>query len=552
MNGAYTSQILSDKLTKLNNSQQSIETLSHWCIFHRKKAKQVVETWGKEFAVASKDQQVPLLYLANDILQNSRRKGLEFVNEFWKVLPASLKGALESGDESVRTTAFRLIDIWEDRKVFGTFSQSLREELLEKETPSRLENHGKRLRSSIKIKKDGGILEKVATAYLTVHEGVPEEESTLAECSIAISRVESLGREAGSQIGNVNETALADELQQQHVVISQCIEFLEASEANRTKLASLLKEALHDQERKLVHIRTQLQKAQIQALHAGALRQRLLSGGSRLGEPVSSSQGAQEFTLSRQTTTSLHDHRPALENGGPHSAFVGSSMSTEPMLGSMVPIDTQGNKHKDASAAAAEVAAKLAASTSSAAMLTSVLSSLAAEEVAASYGNSFPPQSSRADYFSGIHPQEKRPRLDGTADVMAISDVSSPYMQHNSVAPHPQTGSQLQQTVPSHLTTMHHQSLPTQHQTHMVQHQASSVQPQAAPPMPQYLGVTTMGVPYSYSGGLAPIPLQSPQMAMPPQPLPPGCPPGPYQQLQPPGMGFYAQPPLPLTPVPRQ
>ncbi|KAJ7566727.1 hypothetical protein O6H91_02G116400 [Diphasiastrum complanatum] len=541
MNGAYASQILSDKLTKLNNSQQSIETLSHWCIFHRKKAKQVVETWGKEFVAASKDQQVPLLYLANDILQNSRRKGLEFVNEFWNVLPASLKGAVESGDENVRTTIFRLIDIWEDRKVFGARGQSLKEELLEKDAPSSLENHGKRLRSSIRIKRDGGILEKVATAYLAVHEGVPEEESTLAECSIAISRVESLGREAGGQIGNGTDPAIADELQQQQMLISQCIELLEATEANRTKLASLFKEALHDQERKLVHIRTQLQKAQAQASHAGALRQRLLTGGSRLGELASSSQSGPEFSLSRQTTVSLHEHRSALENGGPRSAFVGSLMSTEPMFGSMVAVDTQSNKRKDA---AAEVAAKLAASTSSAAMLTSVLSSLAAEEVAASYSNSLPLQSSRVEYFSGPPLQEKRHRLDSTADVMLNSDASSSYMQHHPAAPHPQVGLQLQQTAPNHLTTMHHQPPPMQHQAH-IQHQASSVQPQSTPPVPQYMG-------YRYSGGPAPLPLQSPRVSMPPQPYPPGFVPAPYQPPQPPGMGFYGQPPLPPTPVPRQ
>lgn len=58
MNSAYASQILSDKSTKLNNSQQSIETLSHWCIFYRKKAKQVVETWEEVF-VGGLDNHAP-------------------------------------------------------------------------------------------------------------------------------------------------------------------------------------------------------------------------------------------------------------------------------------------------------------------------------------------------------------------------------------------------------------------------------------------------------------------------------------------------------------
>lgn len=83
--------------------------LSRWCISHRKKAKQVVETWEKLFKSAQHEQRVSFLYLSNDILQNSRRKGSEFVNEFWKVLPAALKGVYDSGNENCRKVASRLV-----------------------------------------------------------------------------------------------------------------------------------------------------------------------------------------------------------------------------------------------------------------------------------------------------------------------------------------------------------------------------------------------------------------------------------------------------------
>lgn len=83
--------------------------LSRWCTSFRKKAKQIVETWDKLFKSAQKEQRVAFLYLANDILQNSRRKGSEFVNEFWKVLPAALKQVYESGHESGKKVASRLV-----------------------------------------------------------------------------------------------------------------------------------------------------------------------------------------------------------------------------------------------------------------------------------------------------------------------------------------------------------------------------------------------------------------------------------------------------------
>lgn len=73
------------------------------------KAKQVVETWGRQFHCAPREQRLAFLYLANDILQNSRRKGAEFVAEFWKVLPDSLRDVIEHGDGAAKSAALRLV-----------------------------------------------------------------------------------------------------------------------------------------------------------------------------------------------------------------------------------------------------------------------------------------------------------------------------------------------------------------------------------------------------------------------------------------------------------
>jgi len=120
MNSAFSEDILADKLAKLNNTQQCIETLSHWCIYHRKNAEQIVQTWDKQFHSSTKEQKVPFLYLANDILQNSKRNGTEFVEEFWKVLPGALKDVTENGDDRGKKVASRLVDIWQERRVFGS------------------------------------------------------------------------------------------------------------------------------------------------------------------------------------------------------------------------------------------------------------------------------------------------------------------------------------------------------------------------------------------------------------------------------------------------
>ena len=44
---AFSDTALETKLTDLNPSQQSIQTLSLWLIHHRKHAKKIVATWKK-------------------------------------------------------------------------------------------------------------------------------------------------------------------------------------------------------------------------------------------------------------------------------------------------------------------------------------------------------------------------------------------------------------------------------------------------------------------------------------------------------------------------
>jgi regulator of Ty1 transposition protein 103 len=61
-----------------------------------------------------------LLYLANDIIQTSRKDGREFPEEFYKHLPKVLVHLNEGKDEKVKHSVRRLLKIWDERKVFGS------------------------------------------------------------------------------------------------------------------------------------------------------------------------------------------------------------------------------------------------------------------------------------------------------------------------------------------------------------------------------------------------------------------------------------------------
>lgn len=289
MGSTFKPHILAEKLVKLNSSQQSIETLSHWCIFHMNKAKNVVETWDRQFHCSPREQRLAFLYLANDILQNSRRKGSDFVSEFWKVLPDALHVVLENGDKSERSAALRLINIWEERKVFGSQGQLLKEELV-----------GKNLNIGIisghppgfKLPNSGGnALDKIASAYQVLYSGQLDEETILHKCMNAIRYIEKVDKEIGSGISSEQlvRSGTVEEIKGQQAILMGCIKQLIDVQSCRTNLVSYLTEALREQELKLSHLQHQLQDAQSQSERAENLCKQILNNVPSLDEKTKES-----------------------------------------------------------------------------------------------------------------------------------------------------------------------------------------------------------------------------------------------------------------------
>ena len=70
-----------------------------------------MDTWEKQFTIAREDKKISFLYLSNDILQNSKRKGADYVDEFWRVLPRSMKHVYEKGGEEGKKQVARLVSL---------------------------------------------------------------------------------------------------------------------------------------------------------------------------------------------------------------------------------------------------------------------------------------------------------------------------------------------------------------------------------------------------------------------------------------------------------
>ncbi|GJV27627.1 regulation of nuclear pre-mRNA domain-containing protein 1A-like protein isoform X2 [Tanacetum coccineum] len=339
------------------------------------KAKQVVETWARQFHCSPRDQRLAFLYLANDILQNSRRKGAEFVGEFWKVLPDALRDVIDHGDEFGRNSALRLVNILDERKVFGSRGQVLKEELVGRHRENSIRN-GKP--STLKLKQPAGnALDKIVSGYQTIYGGQVDEDAVISKCVNAISFVEKVDKETGGDIksAQASGSVVADELKGQHATLRDCIEQLKSVESSRTNLVSYLREALQEQ-----------------AAHA-------------------QSEKADNFCrqlLHPSTIQSLPEHGTKEIQSPQVQGYIPRTNEQ------LVPVmyTRQAPQSEDTKSAAAAVAAKLTASTSSAEMLTYVLSSLASEGV---IGNS------RKESPSNDYPLPKRTKMENNQPLPPLS-----------------------------------------------------------------------------------------------------------------------------------
>ncbi|XP_053101167.1 regulation of nuclear pre-mRNA domain-containing protein 1B isoform X2 [Hemicordylus capensis] len=133
---SFSESALERKLSELSNSQQSVQTLSLWLIHHRKHAGPIVTVWHRELRKAKSNRKLTFLYLANDVIQNSKRKGPEFTREFESVLVDAFSHVAREADEGCKKPLERLLNIWQERSVYSSeFIQQLKLSMEDSSSP---------------------------------------------------------------------------------------------------------------------------------------------------------------------------------------------------------------------------------------------------------------------------------------------------------------------------------------------------------------------------------------------------------------------------------
>ncbi|XP_016982989.2 regulation of nuclear pre-mRNA domain-containing protein 1B [Drosophila rhopaloa] len=141
---AFTETALLKKLGELNSSQQSIQTLSLWLIHHRKHSAAIVKTWQRELENVPEPKKLTFMYLANDVIQNSKKKGPEYGKEFNHVLGKVFAHIGEKcGSDKLLGSLGRILNIWLERGVYDPKAIAEWRSRLHRETGGSSSTNGK-------------------------------------------------------------------------------------------------------------------------------------------------------------------------------------------------------------------------------------------------------------------------------------------------------------------------------------------------------------------------------------------------------------------------
>lgn len=78
------------KLQQLNNTSESIQALSSWCLKQKSQHKRIVASWLNVLKRVKIEQRLTLFYLANDVIQYSRRKNYDYIRTWCSYLQKAI------------------------------------------------------------------------------------------------------------------------------------------------------------------------------------------------------------------------------------------------------------------------------------------------------------------------------------------------------------------------------------------------------------------------------------------------------------------------------
>uniref|UniRef100_A0A336MKE7 Regulation of nuclear pre-mRNA domain-containing protein 2 n=1 Tax=Culicoides sonorensis TaxID=179676 RepID=A0A336MKE7_CULSO len=104
------------KLKNLKDTQEGIQGLSAWCLLNHVHHKKIVTAWLNVLKQVKVEHRLVLFYLANDVVQHSKRKNYDFVESWGTALQ---RATTMVRDDKVKHKILRIFKIWGERQVYN-------------------------------------------------------------------------------------------------------------------------------------------------------------------------------------------------------------------------------------------------------------------------------------------------------------------------------------------------------------------------------------------------------------------------------------------------
>ncbi|XP_036394718.1 regulation of nuclear pre-mRNA domain-containing protein 2-like [Megalops cyprinoides] len=178
----------------VSNTMESIQGLSTWCIENKKYHSLIVRYWMKWLRKSDAPHRLNLFYLANDVIQNCKRKNaIVYRSSFAEVLP---EAALLVKDGKVRKSVERIFTIWEERNVYPEeLITELKACLVKKEPPASKPQTPVNPKATLKSKIVAEFAPQAFIEQLSVYKR-SVEEAELKEKQLSALRVDVCSTEA--------------------------------------------------------------------------------------------------------------------------------------------------------------------------------------------------------------------------------------------------------------------------------------------------------------------------------------------------------------------
>ncbi|KAL8834490.1 MAG: hypothetical protein Q9170_003725 [Blastenia crenularia] len=116
---AYTDDAVKAKLSSLNESQESIVQVSQWIMFHRRHADRTCAIWLERMRETTVNKRLTLIYLANEVVQQSKaRKKEDFLIAFSPLIAEATATAYKGATNDVQEKIRRTVEVWNQRRIF--------------------------------------------------------------------------------------------------------------------------------------------------------------------------------------------------------------------------------------------------------------------------------------------------------------------------------------------------------------------------------------------------------------------------------------------------